>query len=145
MGGGKGNLLKVESKAMTAARTVVQADATAAVESNAALAARFAKNRPTFRQGTINKVWEAAKDVNGKVFDPNTFEELTWDKFKSRYDQWHMGHKPGVEYNKLVDRLRKGEINQKQVLDEYNNPNNYRPEAAATNMSNKYEAPKTGG
>lgn len=98
VGGGKGNLLKVETTTTTAAKTIIKADATAAVESNAALAARYTKNRPQFRQGTINKVWEAAKDVNGKVFDPNTFEQLTWDKFKTRYDQWHMGHKPGQEY-----------------------------------------------
>jgi RHS repeat-associated protein len=112
--------------------------------SNEDLAAKYAKNRPAFRQSTINNVWEAAKDVNGKVFDPNTFEELTWDKFKSRYDQWHMGHKPGHEYRSLIDQLKNGKINNEQFLSEYNNPKNYAPEAPAANMSHKYEAPKTG-
>lgn len=50
-----------------------------------------------------------------------------------------MGHKPGFEYRTLVDKLRKGEINQKEFLNEYNDPNNYRPEPPGANMSHKYE------
>ena len=140
VGAKAGNLLKVENQASVAGRTALQTEAVGAEESNAALAAKYAKNRPTFRQGTVNKVWDAAKDVNGKVYDPNTFEELSWDKDNSRYNQWHMGHKPGFEYNKLVEQLKIGKINKQQFLDEYNNPNNYQPEAPASNKSNKYEA-----
>lgn len=139
-GGGKGNMLKIETQEAPAAGARAAADVSTGTEESVALAEKYAKNRPKFRQGTINKVWEAAKDANGKVYDPNTFEELTWDKFKSRYDQWHMGHKPGFEYRKLIDRLKRGQINKQQFLDEYNNPNNYRPESPAANMSHKFEA-----
>jgi|GEM_PF-2012448 len=145
---GAGTLVKAELKAATnelkAASGEVKSLATIddAAAANAALAAKYRKNRPSYRDGVVEKTWEAAKDANGKVFDPNTLEELTWDKFSSRYDQWHMGHKPGFEYSKLVEKLEKGEITQQQFLNEYNNPSNYRPEAPGANMSHKYEAPK---
>jgi hypothetical protein len=53
-----------------------------------------------------------------------------------------MGHKPGFEYRSLVDKLRRGTISKEQFLNEYNNPNNYRPESPEANMSHKYELPK---
>jgi len=141
---GKGNLLKVESSNTAVVRTTTQVESSSSLSTSESLAAKYAKNRPTFRKNVVKKVWDNAKDVNGKVFDPNTFEELTWDVFKNRYDQWHMGHKPGFEYRSLLDKLRKAEIDKKQFLNEYNSVENYRPESPAANMSHKYEA-KPGG
>ncbi|WP_317039316.1 HNH/ENDO VII family nuclease [Tenacibaculum sp. MAR_2009_124] len=97
------------------------------------------RNRPSFRKGVVEKVWkaEAAKDVNGNVYDPNTFELLKWDKTKPR--KWDMGHKPGHEWHALRQKYIDGEVTWKEVLDEYNNPDNYLPESRSANRSGKYE------
>jgi hypothetical protein len=73
------------------------------------------------------------------VYDPNTGELLTWDKSKSRYQQWHMGHKPGHEYRDLLQKLRRGEITEKQFKQEYNKASHYQPESPSANMSHQYE------
>jgi RHS repeat-associated protein len=108
-----------------------------------ALYQKYKAQRPHLSQSTINKAWENAKDADGNVYDPNTGEQLTWDKFKSRYDQWHMGHKAGQEYRTLLEQLRKGQITEDQFKKEYNNPNNYQPEAPKANMSHRYEQKTT--
>jgi len=104
-----------------------------------ALYQKYKANRPYLSQKTINETWENAKDADGNVYDPNTGDKLTWDKFKSRYDQWHMGHKSGLEYRTLLEELREGKITEDQFKKEYNNPTNYQPESPAANMSHKYE------
>ena len=98
------------------------------------------KNRPKYDDGLVEKVWDTAKNGDGKVLDPHTKEELTWDKSKSRTDQWHMGHKPGKEYTKLVDEFVNGKITYEEFIKEYNNPQNYWPESPAENISHKHEA-----
>ena len=35
--------------------------------------------RPKYAEGQVEKVWENAKQADGKVYDPNTGAELTWD------------------------------------------------------------------
>ena len=99
------------------------------------------KRPPRYRTGVVNDVWEAAKkkSPDGKVRDPNTGEELFWDKTKNRDGQWEMGHKPEQSYDQLKQRFIDGEISRKQFLDEYNNPANYRPEARSPNRSRKYD------
>ena len=99
-----------------------------------------AQYRPSYRKGVVEEVWERAKDVDGNVYDPNTGELLTWDKFKSRFDQWHMGHTPGNEWAKLKQRYIEGGITWQELLDEYNNIDNYAPESPISNMSHKFEA-----
>jgi|GEM_PF-3147153 len=101
--------------------------------------ARLMKNRPPYEEGLVDKVWDSAKQPDGKVYDPHTKKELTWDKTKSRFDQWHMGHKPGKEYAKLVDDLVNEKITFEEFLKEYNNPNNYWPEDPAENLSHAHE------
>ena len=96
-------------------------------------------NRPKYDDGLVEKVWETAKNGEGKVLDPHTKEELTWDKSKSRLDQWHMGHKPGKEYVKLVDEFVEGKITYEEFIKEYNNPENYWPESPEENISHKHE------
>jgi RHS repeat-associated protein len=98
----------------------------------------LAANRPErFRKGVVEKVWENAEE-NGRVFDPNTTEELTWDRAKSRHGQWDMGHRPEASYDQLKKRFINGEISRKDFLNEYNNPANYRPEAYSTNRSRRF-------
>jgi hypothetical protein len=102
------------------------------------LRAKWMKNRPAYREGLVDDVWNAAKQADGKVYDPDG-KELTWDQTKSRFDQWHMGHKPGKEYSKLVDDLVEGKINEEEFLKQYNDAKNYRPEDPTLNMSHARE------
>ncbi len=104
---------------------------------------RLMKNRPEFDdpEGIVNAVWEKAKQPDGKVYDPGPKQkELTWDKSRNRWDQWHMGHKPQHEYAKLVDDYVKGRITAEEFHHEYNNPDNYHPEDPIENMNHGREA-----
>ncbi|KRE92157.1 hypothetical protein ASG89_33440 [Paenibacillus sp. Soil766] len=56
-------------------------------------------NRPKYGNGQVDEVWENAKDADGRVYDPNTGEELFWDTTKSRAGQWDMGHIPDYKYS----------------------------------------------
>ena len=98
------------------------------------------ENRPSYKAGLVDKVWENAK-INGRVFDPNIRprKELFWDKNKSRFDQWHMGHKQEHKYSDLVDQYISGTKSYEEFLSEYNNENNYYPEDPKANMSHKFE------
>ncbi|MDO5971995.1 GH-E family nuclease [Flavivirga aquimarina] len=104
------------------------------------------RNRPSFRKGkkgemgVVEQVWEnAPRDANGNVIDINTGEILTWDKSKSRFGQWDMGHKPGKEWHKLRQDYIDGKVTWQEVLDEYNNPRNYVPENPSSNRSGAHE------
>ena len=104
------------------------------------------ENRPKYSAGLEQTVWNNAKKLDGGVQDPNPpHEKLEWDKKKSRYDQWHMGHKPAFKYSKLVDKFIDDKISWEEFIKEYNKADNYYPELPAKNMSHGYEAePKTG-
>ncbi len=101
---------------------------------------RLMANRPAYQEGLVEKVWEASKSPDGKVRDPyDPSKELHWDKSRSRYDQWHMGHKRGHEYNKLVDQYVDGKITWEKFIEEYNNPKNYQAEDPIGNMGHGNE------
>ena len=51
-----------------------------------------------------------------------------------------MGHKYGKEYRKLHEKYMNGDISKEKFLEEYHNPENYRPELVNTNRGRKYEA-----
>ncbi len=97
-------------------------------------------NRPSYADGQVEAVWEAAKNGAGRVFCPNTGKELFWDKSLSRATQWHMGHKTGHEYNALWESLATCGLTWTQFLAAYQNPNNYQAEDPAANLSHAYEA-----
>ncbi len=66
------------------------------------------KNRPKYRAGVVEQVWANATSTRGRVFDPNPPRlELFWNKNQDRDTQWHMGHRHGKEYRKLVDEYAK--------------------------------------
>lgn len=93
-------------------------------------------SRPThFRVGIRKKVWEAAKNEDGKVIDPVTGLEIL------ETDVWHMGHKPGYEFKKHQISALKRKLTRKQFLDEYNDPTHYRPEFPLSNSGHSGEAP----
>ena len=103
-------------------------------------------NRPEYKdignKSLVEVVWENAvkKSRDGKVRNPySPYVELNWVNGQSRFDQWHMGHIPGKEYWRMVDKLIEGEYSEEQFLKEYNNPNNYQPEDPKSNMSHKNE------
>ncbi|AZB16741.1 hypothetical protein EG352_02615 [Chryseobacterium indologenes] len=95
-------------------------------------------SRPSYGKNQVENVWEGAKQKNGKVYDPNTGEELLWNK-SQKPRQWDMGHKPGKEYNKLKKDYTEGKISKEKFLEDYRNPNNYQPESRNANRSRKYE------
>lgn len=90
--------------------------------------------RPTgFRVGVRDQVWENAKDALGRVRDPVT------GRYMSKDQPWDMGHSPGYEFRKHQESARERGITRKQFLDEYNNPEHYRPELPSSNRSHKGE------
>jgi len=97
-------------------------------------------SRPKYADGQVDSVWTAAQDEDGNVYDPNTGEILTWDKSRSRFGQWDMGHLPGKEYNILWRSYMNDEIDLDQFLSEYRSPSNYRPESPSANRSHRYES-----
>lgn len=97
------------------------------------------KMRPKYGKNQVDDVWNNAKDIDGKVYDPNTGEELFWDTTKSRAGQWDMGHTPENKYSEWHKKYIDGEISKKEFLDWYRNPKNYQPESPSANRSHKYE------
>lgn len=97
------------------------------------------KSRPKYANDQVQKVWDAAKQSDGKVYDPNTGEELTWDPDKSRAGQWDMGHKPGNEYWRLHEDYMDGKISKEEFLEKYRDPDNYQPESPSANRSHRWE------
>ncbi|MFC3959233.1 GH-E family nuclease [Halovivax cerinus] len=63
------------------------------------------EHRPPYAPGQVEAVWQRAKEESpdGKVRDPNSGDILTWERLKTRGDQWHMGHKEGHEYRYLLE------------------------------------------
>ena len=88
-----------------------------------------------FRAGVQDKVWQQAVDSSpdGEVRDPTTGTII-------QKDNWVMGHKPGWEFRKHVESARRRGIDREQFLEEYNNPDHYRPELRGPNSSRKSEA-----
>lgn len=90
--------------------------------------------RPThWRAGMKDEVWENAKDVHGRVRDPVT------GKYMSKEKAWDMGHKPGYEFYKHQESAKERGISRQEFLDEYYNPDHYRPELPGSNRSHKGE------
>ncbi len=96
-------------------------------------------NRPSYRSGLVQEVWDNAKNSRDKVFCPNTDKELIWIKSKSRFSQWYMGHRKGLEYRELVDQYIKGYKTYEEFISDYNKAANYYPEDPTANMSHKFE------
>lgn len=90
--------------------------------------------RPSgFRRGVREKVWENARNADGEVRDPLTGEAI------SPNEPWDMGHREGYEFRKHKESARRRGISREQFLDEYNNPEHYRPELPKSNRCHKLE------
>ena len=101
---------------------------------------QYVKNRPSYRKGVVEEVWESAKGPDGLVRDPNTGDIINWTKGTPRDRVWDMGHRSGQEYHEMVDRFRIGKITKKEFFDWYNDPKNYYPELPSNNRSHRFEA-----
>jgi hypothetical protein len=97
--------------------------------------------RPAYGEDQVKKVWdaEAAKDPNGRVFDPHTGKELFWDPKKPRNGQWDMGHIQDQKYENLHKAYMEGRISLEEFLRRYRDPNNYRPEKPGSNRSRVFD------
>ena len=80
------------------------------------------QNRPKYGKGQVEKVWGDAQDIDGKVYDPNTGEELFWNKSKTRAGQWDMGHTPENKYSKWHKKYIEGELTKEEFLKWYREP-----------------------
>jgi predicted ribonuclease toxin of YeeF-YezG toxin-antitoxin module len=78
-------------------------------------------------------VWDRAKAADGNVYDPLTGRQMDFD------EPWDMGHKPGYEFRKHRESARRRGIDRKQFLEEYNNPDHYRPELPSSNQGHAGE------
>lgn len=91
-------------------------------------------SRPShWRAGMRDEVWENAKDEHGRVRDPVS------GKYMSKDSPWDMGHKPGFEFRKHQESAKERGISREEFLDEYYNPDHYRPELPSSNRSHKGE------
>lgn len=82
-------------------------------------------------------MWETAKNnsPDGIIRDPLTQKPM------SKTEQWDMGHKPGYEHWKHVKSAESRGLTRKEFLNEYNDPNHYRPELPSSNRSHAAELP----
>lgn len=97
------------------------------------LPARNPYERPAWRAGMRDKVWEQAKDTHGRVRDPVS------GKYMSKNQPWDMGHKPGYEFKKHQESAAQRGISREKFIDEYNNSNHLRPELPESNRSHRGE------
>ncbi|GAB2024485.1 hypothetical protein OfM1_05560 [Lactovum odontotermitis] len=89
--------------------------------------------RPSgFRKDVRDQVWSNAEEA-GPVLDPLTKMPIDPD------EPWDMGHKPGYEFWKHQQSAAERGISRKQFLDEYNNPEHYRPELPSSNRGHAAE------
>jgi len=57
-------------------------------------------------------------------------------------EQWDMGHKSAYKHYKHVYSASIRNLTRKEFLNEYNNPNHYRPELPSSNRKHILELPK---
>src|SRR5262249_55804372 len=83
-----------------------------------------------YRKGMREQVWEAAVRASPDriVRDPVTGKPLKFD------EPWDMGHKRGYEFWKLQQSAAARKLTRQQFLDEYQNPDHFRPELPNSNQ-----------
>jgi uncharacterized protein YukE len=97
------------------------------------------KNRPSYRKGVVEDVYERARGVDGQVRDPNTGDILDWTPGDPRKGVWDMGHVPGQKYADMHARYLDGDLTPAEFRDWYNDVEHYVPELPSNNRSHLYE------
>lgn len=101
----------------------------------------YEDSRPSYRSGVDEAVFNEAKGIDGKVYDPvPNGKEIIWKPGDPRQGNWVMGHKPHYEYRHLYRAYMEGRITKEQFLDYFNDPQYYRPETPETSSSGKHES-----
>lgn len=100
----------------------------------------YENGRPGYRAGVDEQVYNANKRADGKVYDPETGEEIVWSPGQPREGVWSMGHKPHYEYRHLYRAYEEGRITKEQFLDYFNDPQYYRPETPTTSSRGVHES-----
>lgn len=107
---------------------------------------KLINDRPDYAPDQVMKVWNAAKDAEGKVYNPYLIDgkkvEIKWDGTGKRDGIWDMGHRPNKDYKALVMRYCRGEISYAKLLQEYQNPANYYPELPGPNRGQHNTRPE---
>ncbi len=99
----------------------------------------YENNRPSYRAGVAEQVYNQSRSPDGKVYDPVPGgQEIQWQPGQPR--NWIMGHRPGYEYRHLHRAYMEGRITREQFLDYYNNPRYYRAETPATSAGHAHES-----
>jgi YD repeat-containing protein len=89
-------------------------------------------NRPAYAEGQVEAVWKnALQEGNGRVVDPFTGEELSWNYGLPRDGQWDMGHIQS--YSSQHTKLLNGEMTWGEFMDWYQDPASYRPQSIPSN------------
>lgn len=104
---------------------------------------KYANERPKHRKSSVMEVWRKAQDENGEVWVQTKNGDLVkidWERGQSRKGKWDMGHLPDRPYHQLRDDYLSGKITQRQFLDEWHDPRNYRLEHVGRNRSGMDEA-----
>ena len=133
------NAVKNADESSDAIASADKAIGTAAEGAGETLTKPYATSRPKYGKTQVDDVWNNYKDPTTDQASDPAGGSISWDKTKPRQGQWDMGHIPGEKYSDMRDRYIKGEISQKEFLEWYRNPANYRPELPSTNRSYKYE------
>jgi hypothetical protein len=100
----------------------------------------YEDNRPSHTDDAINDTYNNNKDVDGKVYDPETGEEIIWSPGQPRQGVWSMGHKPHYEYRHLRKAYMEGRITKEEFLKYFNDPKYYRPETPTTSSKGLHES-----
>lgn len=96
------------------------------------------KNRPSFREETILKVWENEVRPDGTVLDPAD-RVIEWTPGTPRRGVWDMGHIPGEKYHDRWLEYVNGDMTPAEFREWYNTAEYYRVEHPNTNRSHKFE------
>ena len=98
------------------------------------------KNRPSYRKGLVELVWNLAKKLgNGVVRDPHTQDIIAWEPGQNRQGVWDMGHIKEAKYSEMHQRYLDGEMTPEEFRDWFNDPENYTPELPKNNRGHRFE------
>jgi len=92
-------------------------------------------NRPYIRNDVRAEVERRAqKNEEGQFLDANTGKPI-----EGKYD---LGHKPGYEHRREVEKAESEGLTQEEFNDRMNNPDYYQIEDPSENRSHAHEMPK---
>ena len=101
--------------------------------------------RPYIRKSTRIAIEAKARTRGGRFTDANTGLPIKGGKrrpYSRAKGEYHLGHKPGHEHWRLVEKAEAMGMKQKEFNDFVNNPKFFQIEDPHENMSHKHEKPR---